>query len=233
MLTVRKAAERGASNLGWLESYHTFSFSDYYDQRWMGFRSLRVINDDTVAGGGGFGTHAHRDMEIITYVLDGALEHKDSIGTGSVIRPGDVQKMSAGSGIRHSEFNASSTDPVHFLQIWVLPDKQGIPPVYEQLNFPRESKLGKLLLVGSNSGEPGVIRLQQDAKMYVTILESAEQKVEHPLASGRHAWVQVARGSATVNGRKLDAGDGAAIASESKIEIAGAPQAEVILFDLG
>ena len=233
MLTVRKASERGASNLGWLESYHTFSFSDYHDPRWMGFRSLRVINDDTVAAGGGFGTHAHRDMEIITYVLDGALEHKDSLGTGSVIRPGDVQKMSAGSGIRHSEFNASSKEPVHFLQIWVLPDRQGIEPKYEQVNFPREAKLGKLLLVGSNSAEPGLIRLQQDAKMYVSVLESSEQKVEHALASGRHAWVQVARGAATVNGKQLSTGDGAAIASVSKIEISGAPEAEVILFDLG
>jgi len=233
MLTVRQASERGASNLGWLESYHTFSFSDYYDPRWMGFRALRVINDDTVAAGGGFGTHAHRDMEIITYVLDGALEHKDSIGTGSVIRPGDVQKMSAGSGIRHSEFNASDKDPVHFLQIWVIPDRQGIQPAYEQLHFPCEAKLGKLLLVGSNSGEAGVIRLQQDAKMYVSVLDSAEQKVSHTLASGRHAWVQVASGSATVNGKKLERGDGAAIVSESKIEISGAPEAEVILFDLG
>jgi redox-sensitive bicupin YhaK (pirin superfamily) len=233
MLTVRKASERGASNLGWLESYHTFSFSDYYDPRWMGFRALRVINDDTVAAGGGFGTHAHRDMEIITYVLDGALEHKDSIGTGSVIRPGDVQKMSAGSGIRHSEFNASDKEAVHFLQIWVIPDRQGIQPAYEQLHFPREAKLGKLLLVGSNSAEAGMIRLQQDAKMYVTVLESAEQKVEHTLASGRHAWVQVASGSATVNGKKLERGDGAGIVSESKIEISGAPEAEVILFDLG
>jgi len=233
MLTVRKASERGASNLGWLESYHTFSFSDYYDPRWMGFRSLRVINDDTVAAGGGFGTHAHRDMEIITYVLDGELEHKDSIGTGSVIRPGDVQKMSAGSGIRHSEFNASREEPVHFLQIWVLPDREGIQPAYEQLHFPREPKLGKLLLVGSNSGEPGVIRLQQDAKMYVTVLESAEQKVIHTLQAGRNAWVQVARGSATVNGKKLETGDGASVTAETKIEISGAPEAEVILFDLG
>jgi redox-sensitive bicupin YhaK (pirin superfamily) len=233
VLTVRKASDRGASNLGWLESYHTFSFSDYHDPKWMGFHSLRVINDDTVAAGGGFGTHAHRDMEIITYVLDGALEHKDSIGTGSVIRPGDVQKMSAGSGIRHSEFNASQTDPVHFLQIWVIPDRQGIPPAYEQLHFPREAKVGKLLLVGSNSGEKGLIRLQQDAKMYVSVLDSAEQRVEHALASGRHAWVQVARGAVTVNGKQLATGDGAAITTESKIEIAGSPSAEVILFDLG
>jgi redox-sensitive bicupin YhaK (pirin superfamily) len=233
MLNVRKAEDRGASNIGWLDSHHTFSFSDYYDPKWMGFRSLRVINDDTVAPGGGFGTHAHRDMEIITYVLDGALEHKDSLGTGSVIRPGDVQKMSAGSGIRHSEFNASREAPVHFLQIWVTPDKQGITPAYEQLHFPREVKLGKLLLVGSNGSEPGVIRLQQDARMYVTVLDSAEQKVEHTLSAGRHAWVHVAQGEVTVNGRKLQSGDGAAITAESKITISGAPSGEVILFDLG
>jgi redox-sensitive bicupin YhaK (pirin superfamily) len=233
MLQVRQARDRGASNSSWLESYHTFSFSDYHDPRWMGFRSLRVINDDTVAAGGGFGTHAHRDMEIITYVLDGALEHKDSIGTGSVIRPGDVQKMSAGSGIRHSEFNASQREPVHFLQIWVVPDRQGIAPAYEQLNFPREAKLGKLLLVASNTAEKGLIRLQQDARMYVTVLDSAEQRVQHTLAAGRHAWVQVARGTVTVNGTTLHTGDGAAITSETKIEISGAPSGEVILFDLG
>ncbi len=233
MLNVRKAEDRGASNLGWLNSHHTFSFADYHDSRWMGFRSLRVINDDTVVPGGGFGTHPHRDMEIITYVLEGALEHKDSIGTGSVIRPGDVQKMSAGSGIRHSEFNASHEAPVHFLQIWVMPDKQGIKPAYEQLHFPREAKLGKLLLVGSNSGEPGVIRLQQDARMYVTVLESVEHKVEHTLAAGRHAWVHVARGEATVNGTRLKSGDGVAITAESQITIGGAPEGEVILFDLG
>lgn len=233
MLNVRKAEDRGASRISWLDSHHTFSFSEYYDPQWMGFRSLRVINDDKVAPGGGFGTHAHRDMEIITYVLDGALEHKDSIGTGSVIKPGDVQKMSAGSGIRHSEFNASSQVPVHFLQIWILPDRQGITPAYEQLHFPREAKLGKLLLVASNSGEKGLIRLQQDARMYVTVLESSEQSVEHTLATGRHAWVQVARGEVTVNGKTLKTGDGAAVTAESKITISGAPSGEVILFDLG
>jgi redox-sensitive bicupin YhaK (pirin superfamily) len=233
MLQVRKAGDRGTSNLGWLESYHTFSFSDYQDPQWMGFRSLRVINDDTVAAGGGFGTHAHRDMEIITYVLDGALEHKDSIGTGSIIRPGDVQKMSAGSGIRHSEFNASQQEPVHFLQIWVLPDRQGIAPAYEQLNFPRAAKLGKLLLVAANTGEKNLIRLQQDARMYVTVLDAEAPRVEHTLAAGRHAWVQVARGAVTVNGTALHAGDGAAITSETKIEISGAPSGEAILFDLG
>lgn len=233
MLNVRKAEDRGSSRISWLDSHHTFSFSNYHDPKWMGFRSLRVINDDTVAPGGGFGTHAHSDMEIITYVLDGALEHKDSIGTGSVIRPGDVQKMSAGSGIRHSEFNASRDAPVHFLQIWVLPDKQGVTPAYEQLHFTREAKLGKLLLVGSNSRAAGLIRLQQDAQMYVTVLDSPEQSVEHTLAAGRYAWIHVARGEVTVNGTTLKAGDGVAITKESKIMIGGsAVEGEVILFDL-
>lgn len=232
MLAVRKAEERGRSRISWLDSYHTFSFSDYYDPNAMGFRSLRVINDDTVAPAGGFGTHGHRDMEIITYVLEGALEHADSLGTGSVIRPGDVQKMSAGSGIRHSEFNQSKTDPVHFLQIWIVPDRSGVEPGYQQLHFPRDAKLGKLLLVASNEKRDGLIHIQQDAKLYVTVLE-ANQRVEHTLASGRHAWIHVARGSATVNGHVLRAGDGAAITDERKIEISGAPEAEVLLFDLG
>ncbi|MBB6093357.1 hypothetical protein HNQ60_002235 [Povalibacter uvarum] len=233
MITVRKAEERGTSRISWLDSRHTFSFSDYYDPKNMGFRSLRVINDDRVAPAGGFGTHGHRDMEIITYVLDGALAHSDSIGTGSVIRPGDVQKMSAGSGIRHSEFNHSQTEPVHFLQIWIIPDRGGVQPGYQQLNFPRESKLGKLLLVASNEKREDIIHIQQDAKMYVTVLESADQKVEHTLEPGRHAWVHVARGSVTVNGKTLKDGDGAAITDEAKIEISGAPGGEAILFDLG
>jgi quercetin 2,3-dioxygenase len=232
MIAVRKAEDRGASRISWLDSKHTFSFSDYYDPEHMGFRSLRVINDDTVAPGGGFGTHGHRDMEIITYVLDGALEHSDSIGTGSVIRPGDVQKMSAGSGIRHSEFNHSKTDPVHFLQIWIVPDRGGVAPKYEQINFAREAKLGKLLLVASNEIRDGLIHIQQDAKLYVTVLEGA-QRVEHTLAKGRHAWVHVACGQVNVNGQPLKAGDGAAITSESKIEISAASEGEVLLFDLG
>jgi quercetin 2,3-dioxygenase len=232
MIAVRKAEERGASRISWLDSKHTFSFSDYYDTQHMGFRSLRVINDDTVAPAGGFGAHAHRDMEIITYVLEGALEHSDSLGTGSVIRPGDVQKMSAGSGIRHSEFNHSKTDPVHFLQIWIVPDRTGVKPAYEQINFSREAKLGKLLLVGSNEKRDGLIHIQQDAKLYVTVIEGT-QRVEHTLANDRHAWVHVARGSVFVNGQLLKAGDGAAITAESKIEISAAPEGEVLLFDLG
>jgi redox-sensitive bicupin YhaK (pirin superfamily) len=199
----------------------------------MGFRSLRVINDDRVAPAGGFGTHAHRDMEIITYVLEGEIAHKDSLGTGSVIRPGDVQKMSAGSGIRHSEFNNSQTEPVHFLQIWIIPDRNGVAPGYQQLNFSKESKLGKLLLVASNEKRDDIIHIQQDAKMYVTVLDSNEQRVEHSLTAGRHAWVHVARGSAVVNGNVLKEGDGAAITEEPKVEISGSPSAEVLLFDLG
>jgi redox-sensitive bicupin YhaK (pirin superfamily) len=233
MISIRKAEDRGTSRISWLDSRHTFSFSDYYDPQHMGFRSLRVINDDRVAPAGGFGTHGHRDMEIITYVLEGELAHADSLGTGSVIRPGDVQKMSAGTGIRHSEFNNSQTQPVHFLQIWIIPDRNGVAPGYEQLSFSRESKLGKLLLVASNEKRDGLIHIQQDAKMYVTVLDSADQRVEHTLAAGRHAWVHVARGSAVVNGNALKEGDGAAITAESKIEISGAPSGEVLLFDLG
>ena len=233
MISIRKAEDRGASRISWLDSHHTFSFSDFYDPQHMGFRSLRVINDDRVAPAGGFGTHAHRDMEIITYVLEGEIAHKDSLGTGSVIRPGDVQKMSAGSGIRHSEFNNSQTEPVHFLQIWIIPDRNGVAPGYQQLNFSRESKLGKLLLVASNEKRDDIIHIQQDARMYVTVLESADQRVEHTLAAGRHAWVHVARGSAVVSGYVLKEGDGAAITDESKIEISGSPSGEVLLFDLG
>ncbi len=233
MISVRKAEDRGVSRISWLDSRHTFSFSEYYDPEHMGFRSLRVINDDRVAPAGGFGTHGHRDMEIITYVLDGEIAHRDSLGTGSVIRPGDVQKMSAGTGIRHSEFNNSQTQPVHFLQIWIIPDRNGVAPGYQQLNFSREAKLGKLLLVASNEKRDDIIHIQQDAKMYVTVLESADQRVEHTLAADRHAWVHVARGSAVVNGSVLKEGDGAAISAESKIEISGSPSAEVLLFDLG
>lgn len=233
MLTIRKAEDRGVSRIDWLNSHHTFSFSDYHDPRHMGFRSLRVINDDTVAPAGGFGTHAHRDMEIITYVLDGALAHSDSLGTGSVIRPGDVQKMSAGTGIRHSEFNHSQTDPVHFLQIWIIPERAGITPGYSQLNFPREAKLGKLLLVGANEDREDLIRINQDVRMYVSVLDSPQQRVEHTLAAGRHAWIHVATGSVNINGNTLNAGDAAAITAESKIEISGSPSGEVLLFDLG
>jgi len=233
MMSIRRSADRGYADHGWLKSYHSFSFAEYHDPDHMGFGPLRVINEDRVAPGMGFGTHGHRDMEIITYVLDGALAHSDSLGTGSVIRPGDVQKMSAGSGIRHSEFNHSQTDPVHFLQIWIVPDRGGVAPGYQQLSFPREAKLGKLLLVASNEKRDDLIQIQQDAKMYVTVLDSAEQRVTHTIEPGRQAWIHVATGSAVVNGKTLKAGDGAAVTSESKIEISGAPSGEVLLFDLG
>src|SRR5258706_2334022 len=213
MINVRLAAERGTANFGWLDSRHTFSFGDYYDPKEMGFGPLRVINEDRVQPGQGFGTHGHRDMEIISYVLEGALEHKDSIGTGSVIRPGDVQVMSAGTGIRHSEFNSSKTEPVHFLQIWVIPDRVGIAPRYDQKRFPDEEKRGRPRLVGSPDGRNGSIVIHQDVEFFAAILNEGEQAT-HSFKKGRNGWVQVARGSVEVNGRRLDAGDGAAVQDE-------------------
>jgi redox-sensitive bicupin YhaK (pirin superfamily) len=234
-MLVRKAGDRMHSVHGWLDSWHTFSFADHYDPRYMGFRSLRVINDDTVQPSMGFGTHSHRDMEIISYVLEGALEHKDSIGTGSVIRPGDVQKMSAGSGIAHSEFNHSKSELVHFLQIWIIPDKGGIQPSYEQIHYPVADRAGKLKLVGSNRKQDGVIHIQQDVQLYATVLQSAEQRVEHALAAGRYAWVHVARGTVDVNGKTLSAGDGAALVADTGpavVTLKGAPEGEALLFDM-
>ena len=234
MIQVRKAKERGHADHGWLNTYHTFSFSDFYDPRFMGFRSLRVINEDWVQPGYGFPAHPHRDMEIITYVLEGSLEHKDSMGTGSVIRPGDVQKMSAGTGVRHSEFNHSKTEPVHLYQIWILPEKEGIKPMYEQKAIPAEEKQGKLRLVASPGGGNGsdAVKLYQDAALYAAQLKKADS-VKHELNDGRYAWVQVARGAVTVNGQELKAGDGAAVAQEKKLEITGdAESSEVLLFDL-
>jgi quercetin 2,3-dioxygenase len=234
MIQVRRAKERGHADHGWLNTYHTFSFSDYYDRRFMGFRSLRVINEDWVQPGYGFPPHPHRDMEIITYVLEGSLEHKDSMGTGSVIRPGEVQKMSAGTGVRHSEFNHSKTEPVHLYQIWILPEREGIQPAYEQKAIPAEEKQGKLRLVASPGGGNGngAVKLYQDAALYATQLAQGES-VEHELREGRYAWIQVARGAANVNGQELKAGDGAAIADENRLKIAGSAQSsEVLLFDL-
>ncbi|HKV95623.1 MAG TPA: pirin family protein [Candidatus Angelobacter sp.] len=234
MIQVRRAKERGHADHGWLNTYHTFSFSDYYDPRFMGFRSLRVINEDWVQPGHGFPPHPHRDMEIITYVLEGSLEHKDSMGTGSVIRPGEVQKMSAGTGVRHSEFNHSKTEPVHLYQIWILPEKDGIKPMYEQKAVPSAEKQGKLRLVASPSGGngSGAVKLYQDAVLFAAELGKAEQ-VEHELGDGRYAWVQVARGAVNVNGNELKAGDGAAVVQESKLQIQGSADAsEVLLFDL-
>ena len=231
MISIRSAQSRGVANFGWLDSRHTFSFGNYYDPNYMGFADLRVINEDKVAPGQGFGTHGHRDMEIISYVLEGALEHKDSIGTGSVIRPGDVQRMSAGTGIRHSEFNASQTEPVHFLQIWILPEQEGIAPGYEQKTFTKEEKRGRLRLVGSRDGREGSITIHQNVNFYAASLQNGET-VNHSLAEGGVAWLQVARGAVQLNEQMLTAGDGAVI-EESQITLQGASNdTEVLLFDM-
>jgi len=231
MLTIRKAEDRGHANHGWLNTYHTFSFASYYEPKHMGFRALRVINEDRVSPGNGFGTHGHRDMEIITYVLEGALEHKDSIGTGSVIQPGEVQRMSAGTGILHSEFNHSKTDSVHFLQIWLLPEKEGLPPSYEQRNFSPAKTPGKLHLVAARDGRDAAVTVHQDVDLYAAVLEPGD-RVSHSLQSQRHAWVQVARGAITLNGLSLDKGDGAAISEETDVVIEATTDAEILLFDL-
>jgi quercetin 2,3-dioxygenase len=231
MMTIRPASERGHADHGWLDSHHTFSFADYFDPAQMGFRSLRVINDDTVTGGQGFGTHPHKDMEIISYVLDGSLEHKDSMGTGSVIRPGDVQRMSAGTGVLHSEFNASKTEPVHFIQIWLIPEQRGIAPGYEQKSFPRGERQGRLRLVASPDAQDGSVTIHTQARLYAGVFDAGES-AELELASGRHAWVHIARGRARVNGKELAAGDGAAISGEKAVRIEGIDGAEVLLFDL-
>jgi redox-sensitive bicupin YhaK (pirin superfamily) len=230
-LTLRKADERGRANFGWLDSHHTFSFGHYYDPAHMGFGPLRVINDDRVAPAGGFPTHPHADMEIISYVLEGGLEHKDSIGTGSVIRPGDVQRMSAGTGIRHSEFNASRTEPVHFLQIWIVPERRGLAPSYEQRTFAPEEKRGRLRLVGSRDGRDGSVTIHRDVDLYATLLGRGES-VSHDLAPGRIAWVQVAGGSATINGTALRAGDGVAIEEPGRLTLTGTDEAEILVFDM-
>jgi quercetin 2,3-dioxygenase len=231
MITLRPANQRGAANFGWLDSRHSFSFGNYYDPNHMGFADLRVINEDKVDPGQGFSTHGHRDMEIISYVLSGALEHKDSIGTGSVIYPGDVQRMSAGTGIMHSEYNASKTEPVHFLQIWILPEQKGISPSYEQKGFSDAEKQGQLRLVGSRDGRNGSVTIHQDVDFYATRLQQGES-VSHSLANGRVAWVQVVRGAATLNDQLLTAGDGAAISEEAVITLSGSEDAELLLFDM-
>lgn len=232
MITIRKSDDRGASNFGWLDSKHTFSFGHYYDPANMGFGKLRVINEDIVEGGAGFGTHPHDNMEIISYVLDGALAHKDSLGTGSVIRPGDVQRMSAGTGIAHSEFNASPKDPVHFLQIWVLPEQRDLEPSYEQKSFPAEQRRGSLALVGARDGRDGAVTIHQDLDLFVADLQKGDT-VSHALRPSRKAWVQVTRGSVSVNGSAIGAGDGAALTDEAEVRIAANDNAEVLLFDLG
>jgi len=233
MLQPRYAGDRGHANHGWLDTFHTFSFASYYDPAQMGWGDLRVINEDRVQPGMGFGMHGHNDMEIITYILGGALQHKDSMGNSAVIRPGEVQRMSAGTGVLHSEFNPSQTEPVHLLQIWIEPNVTGIQPGYEQKFFAPEEKRGRLRLVASSDGREGSVTIHQDAAVYVTVLEPGET-VAHPLASGRRAYVQVARGAVTVNGQRLQAGDGARIKDEAEIVLAGAEEsaAEVLLFDL-
>ncbi len=231
MITVRPAAERGHTDWGWLDSRHTFSFGEYFDPRHMGFRSLRVLNDDRVAPGQGFGAHGHRDMEILSYVLEGALEHKDSSGGGGIIRPGEIQFMRAGTGVTHSEFNASRTEPVHFLQIWVLPGRPGLAPRYDQQAFDAEAARRGFVLLASPEGRFGSIPIHQDASLSVARLGTGDAR-EHPLAPGRQAWVHVARGSVSLGGRPLEAGDGAAFSDEPHVVVEGRGEAEVLLFDL-
>ncbi|BEH09492.1 MULTISPECIES: pirin family protein [Geobacter] len=231
MLRIRKATERGHADHGWLNTYHTFSFADYYDPKHMGFRALRVINEDRVQPKEGFPTHPHRDMEIITYVLEGALEHKDSMGNGSVIRPGEVQRMSAGTGITHSEFNHSGSELVHFLQIWIVPEKDGVAPSYEQTFFPDEEKRKKLRLIASRDGRNGSVTINQDVNLYAALLEQGEE-IAHVVPAGRHVWLQVARGSVEINGHHLSPGDGAAVSDENQLIVIGKEKAEVLLFDL-
>jgi len=232
MIAVRHSDERGSAHLGWLESRHTFSFGDYYDAEHMGFGSLRVINEDRVKPGAGFGTHGHKDMEIISYVLEGALEHKDSIGTGSVIRPGDVQRMSAGTGIRHSEFNHSKEEPVHFLQIWLVPDQEGLPPSYEQKVFSNADKRGQLRLIASRDGRNGSVTVHQDAEIFAAVLNKGET-VSYALPNGRKAWAQVARGAVTLNGKNLVVGDGSGVKEVATLEIrAVSDDSEILLFNL-
>ena len=231
MIRIRRAAERGHADHGWLDTRHSFSFADYHDPEHTGYRSLRVINDDRVTPGAGFPTHAHRDMEIISYVVEGALEHRDSMGNGSVIRPGDIQRMTAGTGVRHSEFNPSDTEGGRFLQIWILPEKVGLEPGYEQKHFPEAQRRGRLRLAVSRDGREGSIKLHQDAEIYAGLLDDGD-RVTHDLAAGRGAWIQVIRGRLRVGEHDLNEGDGAAFDDEASVSIVGVEQAELLLFDL-
>ena len=230
-MTIRKANERGTAELGWLHSKHTFSFGNYYDAKHMGYRSLRVINDDRVEPGEGFGTHPHRDMEIISYVVDGALEHKDSMGTGSIIRPNDVQRMSAGSGVTHSEYNPQKDAPAHFLQIWIEPAEKGIEPAYEQKAYTPEDKTNQFRLVASPDGTDGSVSINQDVKLYATILESGKE-IKQAFNPDRYLWVQVVQGKLTLNGETLETGDGAAIENVNELTLTGIDNSEVLVFDL-
>lgn len=233
MITLRRSEERGHFQHGWLDTYHSFSFAHFHDPEYMGFRTLRVLNDDTVAPGGGFGTHPHDNMEIVSYVLAGALEHRDSMGSGSVLRSGDVQCMSAGIGITHSEFNPSKTDSLHFLQIWIVPERQDLSPRYHEKQFSADEKRGRLHLIVSPDGNDGSLPIHQDVSIYATLLGEGD-RVEHSLLEGRAAWVQVARGTLTLNGTPLRPGDGAAVTAENTLSLTGtSAEAEVLLFDLG
>lgn len=231
MIIHRKAAERGHADFGWLNSHHSFSFGQYYDQNHMGFGALRVINDDRVAGGGGFDTHGHKDMEILSYVLEGGLAHRDSLGSGSVIRPGDVQLMSAGIGVRHSEFNASPDDPVHFLQVWIVPEKQGLQPAYAEQHFPEAERTNRLRLIASPDGRDGSLKIRQDAAIHASILDEGAS-LTHDLKAGRRYWLQVAAGTVDVNGHVLVEGDGLAIVKEHSLAITARTKSEFLLFDL-
>ncbi len=231
MIQIRRSDERGQADHGWLDSRHTFSFAEYHDPDHIGFRSLRVINEDRVRPGAGFGTHSHRDMEIVTYVLSGSLAHKDSMGNGSVLTPGDVQRMTAGTGVQHSEMNPSLEDPVHFLQIWIEPERQGLEPGYEEANLSDDDKRGRLRLIGSGKANDGVLKIHQDVDLYATVLEPG-QSVRLDLRPGRHAWAQVIRGDLSLNGRDLHEGDGAAVSEETTVELTARTETEFLIFDL-
>jgi redox-sensitive bicupin YhaK (pirin superfamily) len=231
MIKIRKAEDRGHFDFGWLDTYHTFSFGDYYDPSHMAFRSLRVINEDVVQPGRGFPTHGHRDMEIVTYILEGALEHRDSMGSGSIIRRGDAQRMSAGTGVRHSEANPSKDEPVHLLQIWIIPEREGQQPEYEEKKFADEETRNRLRLIISPDGDDGAVRIHQDARIYASVLDEGES-VNHQIPTGRHAWLQVAGGAIALNGTQLKHGDGAAVSQENQLSIVARESSEVLLFDL-
>ena len=231
MIEIRRSDERGHADHGWLNTYHTFSFASYRNPQYMGFRALRVMNEDHIEPGRGFGTHPHKDMEIVTYVLEGALEHKDSMGNGEILRPGEFQRMSAGTGIMHSEFNPSQTEPVHLYQIWLLPERDGIEPSYEQKQFPDEERMNRLRLVASREADDGSLRIHQDARIYLSRLEEG-MHVTHMLAPARHAWLQVLRGSASLNDNALDTSDGAAVSGERQLNILATQATEIMLFDL-